>query len=281
MLSDSSISKWSSLARWLASALLLAVGHGHAQLIEPQPEPAARDPFGAYHSSLSKAADSALGLPVQPRVEVKRSDFALSSAPMTTSANVSVPAAAINRVQQLQPILEPILREERVPADLAAVVLVESGGQPAALSPKGARGIWQFMPDTARRYGLIVSRDRDERLDIQRSTRAAARYLRDLHEQFGDWQLAFAAYNTGGDRVQRAIERSHTSDFALLSSGQSLPLETRRYVPAVINAIVKIGNASGFVATSRGARVPWVLYAENKVATNQAESLKESKGKLK
>jgi membrane-bound lytic murein transglycosylase D len=178
-------------------------------------------------------------------------------------------------------MIEPILHEERVPTELAAIVLVESGGQPNALSPKGARGVWQFMPDTARRYGLVVSRDRDERLDIQRSTRAAARYLRDLHEQFGDWQLAFAAYNAGGDRVQRAIERNRTSDFAQLSSGQSLPLETRRYVPAVFNAMEKIGNAPGIVAPSRAARVPWILYAETKTAMNQTESLNETKGEPK
>jgi hypothetical protein len=64
--------------------------------------------------------------------------------------------AAIKRVDQLRPIIEPILREESVPPELSAVVLVESGGSITALSPKGARGVWQFMPDTARRYGLVV-----------------------------------------------------------------------------------------------------------------------------
>jgi hypothetical protein len=265
----------------LLGVLLLAIGHSRAQVTRPQSQPASDDPFGAYHGSLSKAADRALAEPVQPSLEATHSDPASSAAPMASGTTVNRPAAAINRVQQLQPVLEPILRDEGVPAELTAVVLVESGGQPNALSPKGARGVWQFMPDTARRYGLVVSRERDERLDIQRSTRAAARYLRDLHEQFGDWKLAFAAYNAGGDRVQRAIERNHTSDFALLSSGQSLPLETRRYVPAVISAMQKVGNARGLVTPAGNSRPAWILYADTALAPNQTDSLQLTKGDLK
>ena len=120
---------------------------------------------------------------------------------------------------------------------MAAIVLVESGGQSTALSAKGARGLWQFMPDTARRYGLIVTASLDERLDPYKSTRAAARYLRDLYTQFGDWPLALAAYNAGEDTVQRAIERTSTRDFSLIARMGILPLETRSYVPAVLNAI--------------------------------------------
>jgi hypothetical protein len=252
--------------------LLLVIEHGYAQLSELQTQAATDDPFGAYHSSLSKVVDRALAQPFEHSVEAPRSDPDSSAAPMATNGDaVNSSAAAINRVQQLRPILEPILREERVPTELAAVVLVESGGQPNAHSAKGARGIWQFMPDTARRYGLIVSQERDERLDIQRSTRAAAHYLRDLHGQFGDWQLTFAAYNAGEDLVQRAIGRSGTRDFRLLSSGRSLPLETRRYVPAVINAMQSMGNASGFVAPLRNPGLTWILYAETTMATTQID----------
>jgi membrane-bound lytic murein transglycosylase D len=118
--------------------------------------------------------------------------------------------------------------------------LVESGGQPAAFSPKGARGIWQFMPDTARRYGLVVSADRDERSEVVKSTRAAARYLRDLHQQFGDWQLAFAAYNAGEQAVEQAVARTGQHSFSTIQ--RALPKETRNYVPAVLNAMAVLGG---------------------------------------
>ena len=147
------------------------------------------------------------------------------------------PYIGINKFQQLRPLLEPILRDEGLPAELTAVVFVESRGQLTALSPKGARGIWQFMPDTAGRYGLVVTPGLDERLDIYKSTRAAARYLRDLRIQFGDWSLALAAYNAGEDKVQRAIDRSASRDFTLIARRGLLPPETRTYVPAVLRAI--------------------------------------------
>lgn len=284
MFSGLSKSTRRSQALSLLGVLLLGIGYGRAQLAEPKPQPSHNDPFVAYHASLANTADRLLAAPVQPSGASPRNNFISSVAPSEAAiVKVRGQAGDINRVQQLRPIIEPILREERVPTELSAVVLIESGGQPNALSPKGARGIWQFMPDTARRYGLIVTPERDERLDIERSTRAAARHLRDLYGQFGDWQLAFAAYNAGGDLVQRAIERNHTSDFARLSSGRSLPLETRRYVPAVIDAMQKVGNASGLVVPPRNARVTWILYAQTQMATheNRAEFLKETKGELK
>ena len=111
-----------------------------------------------------------------------------------------------------------------------------------ALSPKGARGIWQLMPDTARRYGLTVDASEDDRLDIEKSTLAAARYLRDLHSEFGSWPLALAAYNTGEQNLQHAIDRSQSTDFNVLSTLRLLPLETRNYVPAVLAAATRLTN---------------------------------------
>lgn len=161
------------------------------------------------------------------------------------------------RVRRLLPSIAPILNQEGVPEEFAAIVLVESGGLSAALSSKGARGLWQLMPATARRYGLVVSAMQDDRLDLEKSTRAAARYLRDLHAQFGDWQLAFAAYNAGEQALARALTRASrnrlarqrnlpetapVSDFA--SASMYLPAETRAYVPAVVSAaqLLKTGN---------------------------------------
>jgi len=149
---------------------------------------------------------------------------------------------AVERVAMLRPTLDPILHEAGVPVDVAALVLVESGGRPTAISPKGALGIWQFMPETARRYGLVVTPALDERTDVVKSTRAAARYLRDLHAQFGEWNLAFAAYNAGEGAVQRAMQHG-ARDFESMSSGRQLPPETRNYVPAVLSAVHLLGGA--------------------------------------
>jgi membrane-bound lytic murein transglycosylase D len=93
------------------------------------------------------------------------------------------------------------------------------------------------MPGTARRYGLVVTPTVDERLDPYKSTRAAAHYLRDLHTQFGSWPLALAAYNAGEDTVQRALDRASALEFNSIAGASMLPLETRRYVPAVLDAI--------------------------------------------
>lgn len=261
------MSKRSIRVPCLAGALLLGIGHSQAQLTEPQLQPAVNDPFGAYHSSLSKAVDRALTDPVRA-AEAPRSDLASSPAPLAPAgANVSGPAAAVKRVQQLRPIIEPILREEQVPTDLVAIVLVESGGQPNALSPKGARGLWQFMPDTARRYGLIVTPERDERLDVYKSTRAAAQHLRDLRNQFGDWRLVLAAYNAGGEAVHRAIERNGAKDFTALSGRSLLPLETRKYVPTVLDAIRIFGNDGSMAVRTSNVHATWILYAEAQLGT--------------
>ncbi|MFN0087157.1 MAG: lytic transglycosylase domain-containing protein [Blastocatellia bacterium] len=138
------------------------------------------------------------------------------------------------RYREHQYMLGRILVEEQVPVELLAVAFVESRFNPLALSPKGARGIWQLMPATAARYGLAVHPANDHRTHPEHSTRAAARYLRDLYHQFGDWKLALAAYNAGEDRVRRIIDRTGIRDFNEMARRGLLPLETRNYVPAVM-----------------------------------------------
>ncbi len=161
---------------------------------------------------------------------------------------------AIGRLQALRPALTSLLRSEGVPDRLLAVVLVESAARPFALSPRNARGLWQLIPATARRYGLTVSTRSDDRVQAERATRAAARYLHDLYAQFGDWELALAAYNAGEDAVTRALSKSHGRSFAELSLKRLLPQETRQYVPAVMAAMDLLGSPAGEVAEPGSGR---------------------------
>jgi membrane-bound lytic murein transglycosylase D len=167
------------------------------------------------------------------------------------------------RLNLLRPVVEPILRRHGIPAELAAVILVESGGHLDALSPKGARGLWQLMPDTARRYGLRVDEIRDDRLDLSSATDAAARYLHDLYAEFGDWKLALAAYNTGEGNVGSAILKAHSQDFDQLTSLRMLPLETRNYVPRVFAAARLIGLSSTLEESRRPASAMTVFAVTN------------------
>ena len=138
-------------------------------------------------------------------------------------------------------MIRDILRDHGLPTDLAFTVTIESGFNPRAVSRAGAKGLWQFMAKTARRYGLRVDQWVDERLDPEKSTVAAAAYLRDLHNQFGSWLLAQAAYNAGEVTVARAIRATGSSDFWVLNRTRFLRRETRDFVPA-IQAATLIGR---------------------------------------
>lgn len=128
-------------------------------------------------------------------------------------------------------LVQDILEENDVPPELFYLGMIESGYASKARSGARAVGIWQFMAPTARRYGLKVNRDIDERLDVMRSTKAAAQYLKDLKDEFGSWYMAMAAYNCGEGRVRSAIRRHHTRDFWTLAHRRALPAETADYIP--------------------------------------------------
>ena len=133
------------------------------------------------------------------------------------------------------PIFEEALEAEGVPLELKYLPVVESAFDPMATSRVGAAGLWQFMVPTAKHYGLTVNSLLDERRDPIKSSQAAAKYLKDLYNSFGDWTLAIAAYNCGRNNVLKAIKRAGGArDYWAIYP--YLPRETRGYVPAFIAA---------------------------------------------
>jgi hypothetical protein len=138
-----------------------------------------------------------------------------------------------------RPLAEQIFRDEGVPTDLIWLAQVESLWKPWALSSASAKGLWQFIPSTGRRFGLDRTHWTDERADPYAATRAAARYLKFLNRHFkGDWLLALAAYNAGEGAVGRAVARTGRADFWHLYNRGALPRETRNYVPAILATIL-------------------------------------------
>jgi membrane-bound lytic murein transglycosylase D len=173
------------------------------------------------------------------------------------------------------PTVERIFKEEGLPSDLALLAVVESGGNPAAVSRAGAAGLWQLMPSTARRLGLRVNRFIDERFDVEKSTKAAARYLKELYSIFKRWDLAIAAYNAGPGTIQRRLKKLGADEFWDLTK---LPNETLNYVPkfyALLSVVkekgllnrpikdrlvkVKVTSRTRLYALSRAFKVPYSL----------------------
>jgi len=130
------------------------------------------------------------------------------------------------------PTMRKILRYHGVPEDLVFLSVQESGLNPTIVSKAGAVGLWQFMPSTGAAYGLYSDEYRDDRRDFEKSSDAAARHLKDLYRTYGDWYLAFAAYNAGPGRVNTGISKSGSNNYWEVR--QYLPGETKNYVPSII-----------------------------------------------
>ena len=152
----------------------------------------------------------------------------------------------LERSGRYREMIERILKEEGVPQDLIYLAQAESGFHPYAVSRVGARGIWQFMGSRARAYDLHRNVWMDERQDPEKSTRAAARHLKDLYNQFGDWYLAMAAYNSGPGTVQSAVKRTGYADFWELYRRNVLPRETRNYVPIILAVTIMTKNPAQY-----------------------------------
>lgn len=148
----------------------------------------------------------------------------------TTDLKPSIQESLL-RSGKYKKLIDKALDDYKLPHGLAYLPVIESAYVPSVTSRAGAHGIWQFMPETARDYGLRVDWWVDERADPERSTRAAAAYLKDLYRQFNDWPLALAAYNAGPGRIRRAMQTSGSVTFWDLLQNEAVPKETRGYVP--------------------------------------------------
>jgi membrane-bound lytic murein transglycosylase D len=225
----------------------LAAGDGFAEKL---PEPASIDDVGGLSvetASVSEelrhaAQDTASSGGTDLRIDVN--DAVLACIDLYQGPLRDWFTAALERGGRYLPHIREVFAAEGIPQDLAYVALVESAFKTGALSRAKAKGVWQFIPSTGRRFGLQQDWWVDERSSPEKATRAAAQYLKWLHEQFQDWNLALAAYNAGEGRVARSIDRHGTEDFWELAARQAFVRETRNYVP-MIHAAILVAKAPG------------------------------------
>ena len=154
--------------------------------------------------------------------------------------------AGLRRSGRYRPLVQRILDDEGVPQELIYLAQAESGFLPRARSNKQAVGMWQFVQFRGRQYGLFQTPSTDDRLDPEKSTRAAAKHLHDLYAMFGDWYLAMAAYNCGPGCVERAVERTGYADFWELRRLNALPRETANYVPVILALTIMAKNPKDY-----------------------------------
>ena len=198
----------------------------------PETAPEADETAAAVPSPLAVAKPEE---PSHPTLRVRRNERVDHYVRRFSKKNKKTFAVILERSPAYIPYLERTLRAEGIPPEIAYLPLIESGFNVRAVSRKNAVGLWQFIRPTGKRYGLRIDRWVDERMDVEKSTLAAARYLNKMFDDFGSWELALAGYNCGERRVERAIRRTGSKDFWKLS--RKLPRETRNYLPKFYAAL--------------------------------------------
>lgn len=168
----------------------------------------------------------------------ERMDRELLSMHFMHSTSISM----IKRANRYFPVVAPILKEEGVPADMIYLMVIESNVLPTARSGVGAAGLWQFMPTTAKDFGLVVNSEVDERLDVEKSTRAACRYLKQAYQRFGNWETVAASYNAGQGRISQFMSRQYQSNALDLYMTE----ETTRYIYRILAAKMLFENPKTF-----------------------------------
>jgi membrane-bound lytic murein transglycosylase D len=237
----------------LVEQLLDGVGSVAEQEAANETDPSGIDPWAEAFAESSRAAmaprKSAYPVAVNPQVQHFLDRF--------TGARREVVNLWVGRAGRYLGMIRDVLKARGLPEELAYTAMIESGFNPVAVSRVGAKGMWQFMAGTARSYGLRVDQWIDERLDPEKSTVAAAAYLRDLYNMFGSWALAQAAYNAGEVKISRAIRATGSSDFWTLAKTDHLRMETRDFVPAIHAAtlIAQDPGRYGFEFTDAGPLV--------------------------
>jgi membrane-bound lytic murein transglycosylase D len=229
---------------------VLAAGDGFS---EAPPEPAAIDdvadlaPGGLPSAEAQRLAEEALRGEANP-LGITLNYEVLSCIELYQGELRDWFASALARGGRYLPRIREVFAARGIPQDLAYVALVESAFKTGALSRAKAKGLWQFIPGTGRRFGLRQDWWVDERSSPEKATVAAAEYLTVLYEMFKDWNLALASYNAGEGRVLRAVDGYGTGDFWELSRMGALPRETRNYVPMIHAAILvaRAPEAYGF-----------------------------------
>ena len=216
-------------------------------------EPAPIDLTNDATNGVTPAADAGVKAKAQAEIKNTRSDLPLMMTDQVagyityfSGRGRGAFERAFARSGRYHDMIVSTLKEEGVPQDLIYLAQAESGFHPLAVSRVGARGIWQFMASRGRGYGLHHNMWVDDRQDPEKSTRAAARHLKDLYNQFGDWYLAMAAYNSGPGTVQAAVKRTGYADFWELYRRNVLPKETRNYVPIIMAMTIMTKNPSQY-----------------------------------
>ncbi|WP_232296240.1 lytic transglycosylase domain-containing protein [Terriglobus sp. TAA 43] len=167
--------------------------------------------------------------------------------------------ASLERLGKYKDMMQGVLREQGVPQDMIYLAVAESGFQPQAMNASsGAGGMWQFMPFKGA-YGLERNGYFDERFDPEKSTRAYAKYMKGLYDQFGDWYLAMGGYDWGPGNMQRAVQRTGYADYWELYRRNAMPRETKNYVPQILAAILMAKNPEKYGLTDLHPAAP-VLY---------------------
>ena len=227
----------------------IATGAGTEGETQQKSEPAPIDET----NGLTPAPDASVKAKAQAEVKSTRSDLPLMMTDQVagyityfSGRGRDTFERAFARSGRYHDMIVSTLKQEGVPQDLIYLAQAESGFHPLAVSRVGARGIWQFMGSRARGYGLSHNMWVDDRQDPEKSTRAAARHLKDLYNQFGDWYLAMAAYNSGPGTVQAAVKRTGYADFWELYRRNVLPKETRNYVPIILAVTIMTKNPSQY-----------------------------------